>query len=79
MGACTNDEDISEVFTGIPATETFAAVQNQAAIDGYSTIMMHPQEFTVTEGGLYTSIVNETQIKELVKLIQMVKSAGSSF
>lgn len=78
MGACTNDEDISEVFTGVPATFTFSQIQSQAAIDGFSTVMMHPQEFTVVENGQYTSIINQTQIKELEKLIQMVKDAGLS-
>jgi len=57
----SSDRTLSDVFEGI---EKY----------GFAVITLHPQEFSVYEGGEYTNKVQQEQLSELELLINKIKS-----
>jgi len=78
IDASTNDQSAVEGFgfIGVPATYTMSKIADQIAIDGWSAVMMHPQEFATTNiNGTLVDVRNETQWAELVSLVQLIKQS----
>lgn len=62
---------------GITAEETWAQIQRQITTYGFAGVMMHPPEFSQMDAtGEVLDAVNQTQLNELTKLIQLVLNAG---
>jgi peptidoglycan/xylan/chitin deacetylase (PgdA/CDA1 family) len=59
---------------GVSSDQTFSDALDGINKYGFAVITMHPQEFSVYEGGEYLNEINLEQIKELENLIEKIKS-----
>jgi hypothetical protein len=59
---------------GVLSDQTFSDALDGINKYGFAVITMHPQEFSVYEGGEYLNEINLEQIKELENLIEKIKS-----
>jgi hypothetical protein len=59
---------------GISSDQTFSEALDGINNYGFAVITMHPQEFSVYDGGQYVDKINLEQIKELENLIEKIKS-----
>jgi hypothetical protein len=60
--------------SGIPVTAdvTWAQIQQQLAANGFSGVMIHPQDFSESINGTLVNVVNQTQLAQLRTLLQKV-------
>jgi len=75
IDAATSDP-ASSLYYAYPADVVMKQIQNQLNNDGYSAVMMHPQDFSVKKNGGFGPEVNTTEIGYLEELITLVKRAG---
>ena len=59
---------------GVSSEKTFSDVVDGINQNGFAVVTIHPQEFSIFEGGEYTNQINERQIQELENLIETIKS-----
>lgn len=77
-GADTSSQE-NPYLAGAPAAWTFENIKNQLHDYGFSVVMAHPQEFAnwdPTGNGSYVNAVNQTQMAELVKLLDSITLRG---
>lgn len=58
----------------VPAEEIISEVQNSISKYGYGVIMMHPQDFVKLKNGKHTQSLDRAQLKELLRLVQLLES-----
>ena len=61
---------------GISSDKTFSDVMEGIEEYGFAVIAIHPQEFSVYQGGEYTNKINLNQFKELKTLIDKINAQG---
>lgn len=63
-------------FVGINQDESFLKIKQDIDIYGYSIIRLNPQEFSVTEDGVFQNKINSIHLEELENLIEKIKQNG---
>jgi len=78
MGASTSVyESGLTSYIGVPAQRTWQQIQTQLQRDGFSTVMMHPGEFSNhNSDGTISNTLNQTMLTELRNLLTTVKASG---
>ncbi len=61
---------------GISSDETFSDAIEGIEKFGFAVITIHPQEFSVYEGGAYSNKINSDQFKELETLLDKINAQG---
>eukprot|EP01114_Cavostelium_apophysatum_P001189 TRINITY_DN1100_c0_g1_i1.p2 TRINITY_DN1100_c0_g1~~TRINITY_DN1100_c0_g1_i1.p2 ORF type:complete len:459 (-),score=124.76 TRINITY_DN1100_c0_g1_i1:52-1428(-) len=80
IDAATSDMSFESAFIPISAEASMAEIQRQLQRDGFASVMMHPQEYSILDSNnAPTDDVNWDHIDELRVLIQMVRDAGIKF
>jgi peptidoglycan/xylan/chitin deacetylase (PgdA/CDA1 family) len=76
-GAATGnlDKELS-LFMGVGNKEIFRDIKESLTEHGFAVVTMHPQEFSIIRDGTYMNEVNEEQLEELKKLIEMIRAEG---
>lgn len=69
----------ANVFRGMPSNQTISEAIGAIDSFGFAVITMHPQEFSITQDGVYTNNVNEQSILELQKTINDLRALGYTF
>ena len=65
----------SQMFQGLPHTETLKDIQHSQEKFGFSVITLHPQDFSMIEDGIHVNKVNQDQIHELVLVIEGIQKS----
>ncbi|MDH3278526.1 MAG: polysaccharide deacetylase family protein [Nitrosopumilus sp.] len=65
----------SQIFQGLPHSETLKDIQQSQKKFGFSVIALHPQDFAVIENGIHVNKINQDQIHELVLLIEEIQKS----
>eukprot|EP01114_Cavostelium_apophysatum_P002824 TRINITY_DN1252_c1_g1_i1.p1 TRINITY_DN1252_c1_g1~~TRINITY_DN1252_c1_g1_i1.p1 ORF type:complete len:518 (-),score=121.70 TRINITY_DN1252_c1_g1_i1:57-1610(-) len=75
--AQTSNNQIEDYYIGVPAATTLAQIKAQIATNGFSVVMMHPQEFCILDSDHNpTDAIDTNQINQLKNLVAQVKAAG---
>ena len=69
-------DPIQDKFKGIPADTTFSRLLDSLEEHGFAVVTIHPQEHSKFKDGEAQNEVNFNQIRELEKLIELIKEEG---
>jgi peptidoglycan/xylan/chitin deacetylase (PgdA/CDA1 family) len=76
--AGSSTTDLTDSYK-ISAEESFAMIQTQMNAKSFSAIMMHYEEFTKSQNGQEFAVIDQTQLDDLQRLIDMCKAAQYTF